>query len=100
VKGGFRLARPLEEITVMDVVTAIEGPAEAFQCTEIRRRGAGAARPEWQFRIPCAVSTAMRKAEMAWRRVLSAQTLADVQAAADRRAPQAGEAIRRWYAQN
>ncbi|GIH59319.1 RrF2 family transcriptional regulator [Microbispora siamensis] len=100
VRGGFRLARPLEEITVMDVVTAIEGPAEAFQCTEIRRRGAGAARPEWQFRAPCAVSTAMRKAELAWRRALAAQTLADVRAAADRRAPQAGEAIRRWYAQN
>lgn len=99
-RGGFRLARPLEEITTMDVVAAIEGPAEAFQCTDIRRRGAGAERPDWQFRTPCAVSTAMRKAEMAWRRALAAQTLADVRAAADRHAPQASEAIRRWYAQN
>jgi DNA-binding IscR family transcriptional regulator len=84
----------------MDVVTAIEGPDEAFQCTEIRQRGAGAGRPERQFRTPCAISTAMRKAEMAWRRALAAQTLADVQAAADRRAPQAGDAIRRWYARS
>jgi Rrf2 family protein len=99
-RGGFRLARPLEKITVMDVVTAIEGPDEAFQCTEIRQRGAGAGRPERQFRTPCAISTAMRKAEMAWRRALAAQTLADVQAAADRRAPQAGDAIRRWYARS
>ncbi|MBD3142903.1 Rrf2 family transcriptional regulator [Microbispora camponoti] len=99
-RGGFRLARPLEEITVMDVVMAIEGPGEAFQCTEIRRRGAGVARPESQFRAPCAVSTAIRKAELAWRQALTAQTLADVQAAANRRAPQAGEVIRRWYEQN
>ncbi|WP_248958084.1 RrF2 family transcriptional regulator [Sphaerisporangium perillae] len=98
VKGGFRLARPLEKITLMDVVTAIEGPDEAFQCTEIRQRGAGVESPARGFRVPCAVTTAMRKAEMAWRRALAAQTLADVRAAADRHAPQAGESLRRWYA--
>ncbi|WP_405141298.1 Rrf2 family transcriptional regulator [Sphaerisporangium sp. NBC_01403] len=97
-RGGFRLARPLDKITLMDVVTAIEGPDEAFQCMEIRRRGMGAETPERQFRIPCAVTTAMRKAEMAWRKALAAQTLADVRANADRHAPNVGDSIRRWYA--
>ncbi len=38
-KGGFRLARPAGEITVAEVVEAIDGRRPAFTCTEIRRRG-------------------------------------------------------------
>ena len=40
-RGGFRLARVPEKITLMDIVAAIEGPDEAFRCTEIRQRGNG-----------------------------------------------------------
>ncbi|MFI0355192.1 RrF2 family transcriptional regulator [Actinomadura sp. 9N407] len=99
-RGGFRLARPLTAITMMDLVAAIEGPDEAFQCTEIRQRGMGAESLEDAFRTPCSISTAMRRAELAWRRELAAQTLADVQADADRVAPRLGERIRTWYARN
>ncbi|MEW2353705.1 Rrf2 family transcriptional regulator [Spirillospora sp. NPDC029432] len=98
--GGFRLARPLSEITMMDVVAAIEGPDEAFQCTEIRRRGMGAGTAEREFRVPCSISTAMRRAELAWRRELARQTLADVQADAERNAPRLGDHVRAWYARN
>ncbi|WP_158881498.1 RrF2 family transcriptional regulator [Amycolatopsis anabasis] len=95
VKGGFRLARRPEKITVMDVVAAIEGPEEAFRCTEIRQQGTGAeGTPAREFQRPCAVSTVMRKAELAWRRELAAHTLADVMAAAP---ATAGERTRRWY---
>ena len=38
-RGGYRLARPPAEITVLDVVEAIDGDESAFRCTEIRRRG-------------------------------------------------------------
>jgi Rrf2 family protein len=96
-RGGFRLARPLSEITLMDVVAAIEGPDEAFRCTEIRRRGSGAAAAAGEFREPCAIATAMRRAELAWRRELAAQTLADVRAAADRHAPNAARRVRRFH---
>ncbi|GII79391.1 Rrf2 family transcriptional regulator [Sphaerisporangium rufum] len=99
-KGGFRLARPLEKITLMDVVAAVEGPEDAFQCQEIRRRGMGAGAPEGRYRAPCAVSTAMRRAELAWRRALAAQTLAEIQAAAERQAPDLGRGVRRWYGQD
>ncbi|MEU9884769.1 hypothetical protein AB0M95_31115 [Sphaerisporangium sp. NPDC051017] len=44
-----------------------------------------------------AVSTAMRKAEPAYRRALAAQTLAEVAAAAERHVPNLGEGVRRWY---
>lgn len=76
--GGFRLARPLEQITMMDVVSAIEGPDDAFACTEIRRRGAGTGptRPG----KPCGIAGAMRTAELAWRRSLAEQTLAAIKA--------------------
>lgn len=92
--GGFRLARSPEAITLMDVVVAVDGTQEAFRCTEIRQRGAGAALPVSSFAEPCAISTAMRRAELAWRRELAAQTIADLRAEADRHAPAAAAAIR------
>jgi Rrf2 family protein len=94
VRGGFRLARPLDKITLMDVVVALEGPDEAFQCTGIRQRGAGAEAPAADFALPCSVATAMRKADLAWRRQLAAQTLAEVMANAPK---VAAERTRRWY---
>jgi len=38
-RGGYRLARPPERITLLDVVQAIDGTQPAFRCTEIRQRG-------------------------------------------------------------
>lgn len=96
-RGGFGLARELEQITLLDVVTAIEGPDEAFRCREIRQRGVGAGAPKSHYRKRCAIAAAMRTADLAWRQALAAQTLADVRAAADRDAPQAAVLIRRWH---
>ncbi|MCO5969794.1 RrF2 family transcriptional regulator [Actinoallomurus soli] len=93
-RGGFRLGRPPEKITLMDVVTAIEGPEETFRCSEIRQRGAGAEAPASEFRHACGVSVAMRRAELAWRRELAAQTLADLMAEAP---PSAAARARRWH---
>jgi Rrf2 family protein len=96
VRGGFRLARPPEKITLMAVVAAIEGPENAFRCTEIRQRGAGAERPAHEYQRQCVITTAMRKAELAWRRELASQTLADMMATA----PQAAaERTRKWFEQ-
>ncbi|HUR04076.1 MAG TPA: Rrf2 family transcriptional regulator [Nonomuraea sp.] len=80
-RGGYRLARAPERVTIMDVVTAIEGPAEAFRCTEIRQRGAGTEGRGAEFSRPCGIATVMRQAELAWRRELAGQTLADLLAA-------------------
>ncbi|GIH21932.1 transcriptional regulator [Acrocarpospora phusangensis] len=87
-RGGFRLARPLAAISVLDVVLAIEGDAPLFRCTEIRRCGTiGRRCPEASFAEPCAVKTAMARAEAAWRQALAEQSLADVLGAADAHAP-------------
>ncbi len=96
-RGGFLLARRPESITLMDVVAAVEGPDEAFRCTEIRRRGLGEDCPDSAFVHPCAVSSAMRRAELAWRRALAEQTVADVLAEADAHAPGMRAIVRRAY---
>ncbi|MFF3003487.1 RrF2 family transcriptional regulator [Kitasatospora sp. NPDC057940] len=94
-KGGFRLGRRPEKITLMDVVTAIEGPDDVFRCTEIRQRADGGGAIAREFRQPCGIATAMRKAELAWRRELAGQTVADLMAAAP---GGAADRTRRHYA--
>ncbi|MFF8275399.1 RrF2 family transcriptional regulator [Streptomyces lateritius] len=96
-KGGFRLARPLDRITLMDVVAAIEGPEEAFRCSEIRQQGPGA-EPAGTPTAACAIAEAMAKAELAWRRELAARTLDDIRLQAERQAPTAPDRLRRWFA--
>ncbi|MET9087879.1 Rrf2 family transcriptional regulator [Streptomyces sp. NPDC004237] len=87
-RGGFRLARPLEAMSALDVVLAVEGDEPLFRCTEIRQCGTiGERCPEARFAGPCPVRVAMGRAEAAWRKALAEQSLADVQAAADAQAP-------------
>jgi Rrf2 family protein len=76
-RGGYRLQRPPQEITVLQVVEAIDGHEPLFRCTEIRQQGPLAHEPE-AFRLPCAIHITMARAEKAWREALRTQTLADI----------------------
>ena len=76
-RGGYRLARPAADITLLDVVEAVEGTAPAFRCTEIRQRGP-AALPAREYRVACSITRAMHRAEAAWRAELRSQTIADL----------------------
>ncbi len=99
-KGGFRLARAPEHITLLDMVDAIEGPDPAFHCTEIRQRGPAGLEPA-ACRLPCAIHATMLSAEHAWREELRAQTLADVAAlVAQRTGPRALERAIPWLEQH
>lgn len=75
--GGYRLARPTTEITVLDVVLAVDGPEPGFRCAEIRRNGpcSGAS---MRYSARCAIARVMDDAEAAWRASLAARSLADV----------------------
>ncbi|MBT2543422.1 Rrf2 family transcriptional regulator [Streptomyces sp. ISL-44] len=95
-RGGFRLARPLAAISLMDVVAAVEGPEEAFRCAEIRQQGPG--RPERGAAAECAIAHAMTRAELAWRKALAAQDLDEIRQQAERQAPEAPERLRAWLA--
>ncbi len=88
VRGCFRPARPPRHITHIGIVAAIEGPEDAFVCTEIRRHAAaGHVAPGRASRSPCPIATAMRTVELAWRQVLAAHNLADTRARVDRVVP-------------
>ncbi|HSA50452.1 MAG TPA: Rrf2 family transcriptional regulator [Yinghuangia sp.] len=75
--GGYVLTRPPEDITVLDVVEAIDGPDPAFVCTEIRQRGPLALPPE-SCTGPCGIARVMAEADAAWRASLGKVSLADL----------------------
>lgn len=68
-RGGYRLMRPPEEITLLEVVEAIDGQEPLFRCTEIRKLGPLAREPQ-AYRTPCSIHVAMAHAEKAWRDAL------------------------------
>lgn len=76
-RGGYRLARPPAEVTLLDVVLAVDGDEAAFRCSEIRQRGPVTGPPR-TYRRPCGIARAMWRAEDAWRAELRATTVADL----------------------
>ena len=73
-RGGFRLARPPADITVLKIVEAIDGRGNPYQCREIRQQGRGAL-PADQCRERCALAATMDEAHEAWRTSLAAVTI-------------------------
>jgi Rrf2 family protein len=80
VRGGYRLARSARQISILDVVDAIEGRKPLFQCREVRGKCAlfSGSPPKWATRGMCAIHATMREAEARMRQALQGQTLADL----------------------
>ncbi len=89
LRGGYRLARPADAITVLDVVRAIDGDKPLFDCQEIRGRCAVFAEdpPKWSTSGTCAIHAVMLEAEQTLRARLAATTLADIASTVARKAP-------------
>jgi len=101
VRGGYRLAVAPSEVTVLDVVDAIEGKKPLFDCREIRGRCAlflGRA-PAWSTNGVCAIHAVMLRADQSMRSELGRTTLADLAKTVAHKAPPSfsGE-LRNWLA--
>lgn len=95
-RGGYRLARPAADISLWDIVEAIEGADPAFRCSEIRQQGP-CVTPNGDFRKPCEIHSAFGKAEMAWRAHLKSVSLADIATEVTRKSsPQKRAAVTVW----
>ncbi|MFF0340000.1 RrF2 family transcriptional regulator [Kribbella sp. NPDC004875] len=96
-KGGFQLARDPRDISLLDIVVAIDGPDDAFRCTEILKQGPGAdARAD--YTKTCVISQAMRGAELTYRRELANRSIADIAAEVVRLNPAAPGNTRNRFA--
>ena len=100
--GGFALARAPASISVLDVITAIDGKKSLFDCKNIRTGCAvfGSSAPRWATKGVCSIHAVMLEAEARMREVLAKHSLADLTARVAAKAP-AGFAIdiSNWLAQ-
>ena len=76
-RGGYALAHAPAEITLLQMVLAIDGETRHFTCTELRRCGPSGVADDKYLR-PCGIARSMWRAEAAWRRELAGVTLADI----------------------
>ena len=75
--GGYRLARAAAEISVLEIVEAVEGRRSTFACTEIRKNNPCRPSDACDAR-PCGIARIMWQADEAWRQSLRGVKLADI----------------------
>ena len=100
IRGGYRLARAPDQITVLAIVDAIEGRKPLFECQDIRERCAlfSGCPPNWATRGVCSIHAVMLQAEKAMRDVLADRSLADLNASVERTAPASfGIDTKEWF---
>ncbi len=76
-RGGFRLGRAAAEITLLQIVEAVDGASAPYECREIRQQGRGAL-PAEDCRNTCILAAKMAEAHEAWRGTLAGTSLADI----------------------
>lgn len=78
-RGGYSLAMPAGEITLYDVVRAIEGPVQLVQCMEPRGKGSGDKnRHECNLITCCPVRSPIQRVHERLVKFLDETTLADL----------------------
>jgi len=88
VKGGFKLAKPAEEISVWDVVAAVDGEKPIFDCRNIRSKCLmfKGQPPKWATDGVCSIHAVMLEAETKMRAALKGHSLADISRRVDGKA--------------
>lgn len=99
--GGYCLARPAADISVLDVVHALEGNKPLFQCNEIRGNCAvfGGRPPAWANKGLCSIHAVMVQAEHEMKQVLASHSLAALAARLEHKAPKTfPNEVAAWFA--
>ena len=91
VRGGICLARNPSEISVLDVVRAIDGEKKLFDCREVRGGCAvfDGVPPKWATDGICGIHSLMLQAEARMREVLASRSLAELSGGFRRKVPHA-----------
>jgi Rrf2 family protein len=89
IRGGYWLARSPGQITVLEVIDAVEGKKPLFECQEIRGRCAvfDGKPPGWAVGGTCGIHAVMIRAENILRSELARTTLAVLVAGVRHKAP-------------
>ncbi|WP_284124695.1 RrF2 family transcriptional regulator [Parerythrobacter aestuarii] len=73
--GFYTLARAPNEITLLDILLAVDGDEPMFRCTEIRQNGPCGSKPA-DCKVPCNIAAGFWRAEEAYRARLAQVDLA------------------------
>lgn len=80
-KGGYRLARPAHEVSLLAIVEAVEGSRKTFNCQEIRFNNPcveNMTKAQKGKASVCQIAKVMYQADEAWRRTLREKKLSDI----------------------
>ena len=101
-RGGFELSRSPEQISILNVVDAIEGEKPLFRCRDIRRNCVlyGENPPKWATQGVCEIHAVMLNAEKQMRASLAETSLADIARRTSKKMPKTFSAqSRAWFEQ-
>jgi Rrf2 family protein len=99
MKGGFRLAKRATDISVWEIVVAIDGEKSLFNCRQIRSKCAiyKGRPPAWTTSGVCSIHAIMLEAEAKMRSVLKEHTLAEISQKVERKSGKAiSSAFESW----
>jgi len=100
IGGGFRLARPPEKVTVLDVVDALEGDKPFFECRDVRDKCIlyGRELPQPKRQGICSIHAVMVEAERRMRESLAKTNLAALAAEVRGKSSADNRAVRlQWF---
>ena len=102
IRGGYRLAKAADEISVLEIIDAVEGRKNLFDCQEIRGQCVlfKGKPPSWATSGLCGIHALMLRAEKTMRDELAKSSLGSLSAGfrSNRLPPQFSSVVQDWFA--